>query len=220
MAIVGANGSGKSTLAKLLCDLLPPTRGTISWDGVDLADCDPALVRAQIAPVFQDYARYMLTIRQAIGLGDVERLDDEAGIRRAARQAGIDDLIESQPTGSTPASGKVFSGGIDLSIGQWQRLAIARALFRDAPVVILDEPSASLDPRAEADLFDLLHSLCHDRIVIFVSHRFATVRSADVVMVLDQGDVVEMGSHDELMAAGGLYHDLFKLQAERYGLTA
>ena len=113
----------------------------------------------------------------------------------------------------------MFTDGIDLSIGQWQRLAIARALFRDAPVVLLDEPSASLDPRAEADLFDLLQSLCHDRIVIFVSHRFATVRSADVVLVLDQGEVVEMGSHDELMAADGLYHDLFNLQADRYGLA-
>ena len=98
-------------------------------------------------------------------------------------------------------------------------MAIARALFRDAPVVLLDEPSASLDPRAEADLFDLLRSLCHDRIVIFVSHRFATVRSADVVLVLDQGEVVETGSHDELMAAGGLYHDLFELQATRYGMA-
>jgi ATP-binding cassette subfamily B protein len=106
-----------------------------------------------------------------------------------------------------------------VSIGQWQRLAIARALFRDAPVVVLDEPTASLDPRAEADLFDLLHILCHDRLVVFVSHRFATVRSADVVLVLNQGDVAQLGSHDELMTTGGLYRDLFTLQAERYGLT-
>ena len=119
---------------------------------------------------------------------------------------------------STRYLGKAFAGGVDLSIGQWQRLAIARALFRDAPVVVLDEPSASLDPRAESELFDLLHTLCRDRIVMFVSHRFATVRTADVVMVLDQGDVAEMGAHDELMAKGGLYHDLFELQAQRYGL--
>jgi ATP-binding cassette subfamily B protein len=218
MAVVGANGSGKSTLAKLLCQLLPPTRGTISWDGVDLAECDPALVRAQIAPVFQDYSRYMLTIRRAIGLGDTERLGDEEAIRRAADQAGLSSFLESQTAGLDTRLGKAFSGGIDLSGGEWQRLAIARALFRDAPMVVLDEPSASLDPRAEADLFDLLQSMCADRIVIFVSHRFATVRTADVVMVLDQGDVVEMGSHDELMAAGALYYDLFNLQAERYGL--
>jgi ATP-binding cassette subfamily B protein len=219
MAIVGANGSGKSTLAKLLCDLLRPTRGTVSWNGIDLADCDPDLVRAQIAPVFQDFTRYWLTIRQAIGLGDTARLDDEAGIRRAADQAGVGELIDSYPEGLETRLGKMFTDGIDVSGGQWQRLAIARALFRDAPVVVLDEPSASLDPQAEADLFDLLHLLCHDRIVLFVSHRFATVRSADVVMVLDQGDVVEMGTHDELIASRGLYHDLFRLQADRYGLA-
>ena len=114
--------------------------------------------------------------------------------------------------------GKAFSGGVDISEGQWQRVAIARALFRDAPVVVLDEPSASLDPQAESELFELLHAMCDDRIVVYVSHRFATVRSADVVMVLDQGEVVEIGSHDDLMALGGLYCDLFTLQAERYGL--
>jgi ATP-binding cassette subfamily B protein len=219
MAVVGANGSGKSTLAKLLCVLLPPSTGAIAWDGVDLAGCDPGLVRRQIAPVFQDFARYLLTIRHAIALGDTERLDDEIGIVRAAERAGVDELVASHAEGLDLRLGKVFAGGTDISIGQWQRLAIARALFRDAPVLILDEPSASLDPRAEADLFDLLQSLCHDRIVIFVSHRFATVRSADVVLVLDQGEVVETGSHDELMSAGGLYSDLFNLQADRYGLA-
>jgi ATP-binding cassette subfamily B protein len=219
MAVVGANGSGKSTLAKLLCDLLPPTRGTIAWDGVDLAECDPARVREQIAPVFQDYAQYMVTIRRSIGLGDVRRLDDDAGIREAAERAGVADLINAQAQGLEARLGKAFSEGIDLSGGQWQRVAIARALFRDTPVVILDEPSASLDPRAETDLFDLLQTMCADRLVIFVSHRFATVRSADVVMVLDQGEVAEIGSHDELMARRGLYRDLFELQATRYGMT-
>jgi ATP-binding cassette subfamily B protein len=218
MAVVGANGSGKSTLAKLVGGLLRPAAGSVRWDGVDIAGCDPQLVRAQIAPVFQDFARYMLTIRRAIGLGDTTRLDDEPAIRLAARRAGVDDVIESHREGLDTRLGKAF-GGTDLSIGQWQRLAIARALFRDAAVVLLDEPSASLDPRAEAELFDLLHSLCHDRIVLFISHRFATVRSADVVMVLEQGEVVEIGSHDELMAAQGLYHDLFELQAERYGIA-
>jgi ATP-binding cassette subfamily B protein len=218
MAVVGANGSGKSTLAKLLCGLLPPARGTIRWDGVDLAGCDPSLVRAQIAPVFQDYARYMLTIRNAIALGDTTRLDDEEGILRAATEVGLDELIDSLPEGLDARLGKGFSGGTDISVGQWQRLAIARALFRDAPVVLLDEPSASLDPHAEAELFDLLHSICSDRIVIFISHRFATVRSADKVLVLDQGQIVEIGPHEELMAARGLYSDLFQLQAERYGL--
>ena len=219
MAVVGANGSGKTTLAKLVCDLLAPTRGSIQWDGVDLRACDPSLVRAQIAPVFQDFARYMVTIRRVIGLGDSDRIDDEQAIWAAAQQVGMAEVIESLPSGLDTRLGKAFLDGTDLSIGQWQRLAIARALFRDAPVILLDEPSASLDPRAEAELFDLLQTLCEDRIVIFVSHRFATVRSADVVLVLDQGEVVEMGSHDELMAADGLYHDLFNLQADRYGFT-
>lgn len=219
MAVVGANGSGKSTLAKLLCGLLPPTRGFVEWDGIDLATCDPDLVRSQMAPVFQDFSRYMLTIRQAIGLGDVAALDDEDRILRAAEWSGVDDLVASRAEGLDARLGKMFSGGTDISIGQWQRLAIARAFFRDAPVVIMDEPSASLDPRAEAELFDLLQTLCADRIVIFVSHRFATVRTADVVLVLDQGEVVELGTHDELMTAHGLYRDLFTLQADRYGFA-
>lgn len=220
MAIVGANGSGKTTLAKLLCDLLPPSRGAVKWDGVDVATCDPGLVRAQIAPVFQDFAQYRLTIRRSIGLGDIERLDDNRAIRDAAKQVGVDELIDSLPGGLEARLGKMFTDGADISIGQWQRLAIARALFRDAPVVVLDEPSASLDPHAEAELFDLLHELCADRIVIFVSHRFATVTSADVVMVMDQGEIVEMGPHDQLMANRGLYSDMFTVQAERYGLVS
>jgi ATP-binding cassette, subfamily B, bacterial len=218
LAVVGANGSGKSTLMKLLCGLLPPTRGSISWDGVDIARCDPELVRASIAPVFQDYARFLLPLRDAIGLGRVDHLGDVEAIREAAARAGVDYLFDALPGGADARLGKLFTGGTDLSIGQWQRLAIARAFFRDAPIVILDEPSASLDPRGEAELFDLLRQLGDDRIVIFVSHRFATVRSADLVMVMDQGEVVELGSHDELMALGGLYQDLFELQAERYGL--
>lgn len=219
IAIVGANGSGKTTLTKVICGLLHPTRGTVAWDGVDIGRCDPERVRAQIAPVFQDYATYLLTIRQAVGLGDPSRLDDENRILDAISRAGLSDFVSNLPRGLDTQLGKAFTDGIDLSQGQWQRLAIARAFFRDAPVVILDEPSASLDPRAEADLFDLLQSLGADRIVLFVSHRFATVRSADLVMVLDQGEIVQMGSHDELMLSGGIYRDLFTLQAERYGFA-
>jgi ATP-binding cassette subfamily B protein len=219
LAIVGANGSGKSTLAKLLCGLLPPSRGVIRWDGVDLATCDPDQVRRRISPVFQDFARFELALRHAIGLGDVDRLDDLDAIRLAADHAGMLDVLESLPDGADTVLGKAFTGGTDLSIGQWQRVAIARAYFRDAPIVIFDEPSASLDPKAESDLFDRLQALCRDRIVIYVSHRFATVRSADLVLVMDGGQVVESGPHEALMANGGLYRDLFNLQADRYGLT-
>lgn len=220
MAIVGANGSGKTTLAKMLCGLLPPTRGTIRWDGIDLAGCDPSLVRAGIAPVFQDFSQFALPVRHVIGLGDVERIDDDEAIRSAAERAELTEVIDALPCGLDARLGKTFSGGTDLSVGQWQRMAIARAHLRDAPVVVLDEPSASLDPRAEAQLFDLLHRLYRDRIVIFVSHRFATVRSADTVLVLDEGNVVEVGAHAELMERRGVYRDLFELQATRFGLDA
>ncbi len=217
IAVVGANGSGKTTLSKLICGLLPIERGAVRWDGVDIATCDPELVRSQIAPVFQDYLPYMLTLRQVVGLGDVTRMNDEVGIMKAIEEVGLGELVEAHDAGLDVRLGKMYTDGIDLSVGQWQRLAIARALFRDAPILVLDEPSASLDPRAEAELFDLLHSLCTDRMVLFVSHRFATVRSADVVVVLDHGAVVEMGQHDELMEAGGLYRELFEVQAARYG---
>ncbi|NNE11587.1 MAG: ABC transporter ATP-binding protein [Ilumatobacter sp.] len=217
MAVVGANGSGKSTLAKLVCGLLAPARGAVSWDGVDIGTCDPDLVRAQIAPVFQDFGAYLLRVDQVIGLGDTERLDHEGDIAEAARRSGLLPALERLPHGLSTRLGKAFTDGVDLSGGQWQRLAIARALFRDAPVLVLDEPSASLDPQGEAELFDLLHQICDDRIVVFVSHRFATVRDADAVLVMDQGRVVEFGSHDELMTAGGMYRDLFTLQASRFG---
>lgn len=165
--------------------------------------------------MFQDFGAYMFEVERVIGLGDVDRLGDRAGIEEAARRAGLWPAIERLPLGL----GTTFSDGVDLSGGQWQRLAIARALFGDAPVLVLDEPTASLDPRGEAELFDVLHELCHDRIVIFVSHRFATVRSADAVLVMDQGAVVEQGSHDELMAARGMYHNLFTIRADRFGHT-
>lgn len=219
MAIVGANGSGKSTLAKLICGLLTPTRGDVCWDGVPLSECDPSLVRAQIAPVFQDFVMYLLTVKRAVGLGDVTRLDQTEKIRQAVDRAGLGEFVDGLPAGLDTRLGKAFEDGIDVSGGQWQRLAIARALFRDAPVVVLDEPSASLDPHAEAKLFDLLHEMCRDRIVVFVSHRFSTVRAADVVMVLEEGEVVEMGSHRELMTADGLYSEMFRLQADRYQET-
>ena len=219
MAIVGANGSGKIDAGQAAVRPAPAGRGAVAWDGVDLARCDPALVRAQIAPVFQDFARYMLTIRQAIGLGDAvapRRRGAASGGRRAGRGRRAD--RPPRRTASTPASARCSPAAPTSRSGSGSGWRSPGRCSATRPIVVLDEPSASLDPRAEADLFDLLHSLCDDRIVIFVSHRFATVRSADVVLVLDQGDVVEMGSHDELMAPGGLYHDLFKLQAERYGL--
>lgn len=216
VAVVGANGSGKTTLAKLLAGLLQPTEGRITWDGVDLATCDPTLVRRVVAPVFQDFTRLELTLGEAIAFGDVERLDDTAAIEAAVTRAGLEDFVAGYPQGLATPLGKAFTGGTDLSGGEWQRLAIARAFYRDAAVMILDEPSAALDPLAEADLLTRMVAESGDRLVVFIAHRFATVRDADMILVMDEGRLVDVGSHGELMERGGLYADLFAIQASRY----
>jgi ATP-binding cassette, subfamily B, bacterial len=216
VAIVGPNGAGKSTLAKLLCGLLPPTRGRIAWDDVDTDRCDPAAVRRLVAPVFQDFTRFEHTAREAIGFGDLDRVDDEAGIQAAAERAGVEEFLRALPAGFDTRLSTSFSEGTELSVGQWQRLAIARAFFRDAPLVVMDEPAAALDPRAERDLFDRLHDLGRDRMVLFISHRFATVHRADHILVMLEGQVAERGTHQELMALRGLYAELYTLQAEQF----
>ena len=217
IAIVGPNGAGKSTLAKLLCGLLPPASGRISWDGVDIAEYSPASVRAQVTPVFQDFTRFEHSAREAIGFGDIDRLGDDDGIRRAAQRAGADGFIEELPAGYDTRLSTSFTDGIELSVGQWQRVAVARAFFRDAPLVVMDEPAAALDALAERDLFERLALLGRDRMVVFISHRFATVRRADQILVLLDGRVVERGAHDELMALGGVYAELYSIQSEQFG---
>ncbi|NED95086.1 ABC transporter ATP-binding protein [Phytoactinopolyspora alkaliphila] len=216
VALVGENGSGKTTLAKLLAALYEPTSGTISWDGTDISTYSRPHLRRSIAVVFQDFVRYHLTARENIGLGRPERLDDEAAIAAAAQRAGIHHAIDALPQGMDTMLSKMFKGGRDLSGGQWQRIALARAFFRDAPFVILDEPSASLDARAEHALFQSLRDLLGGRTVLFISHRFSTVRTADRIYVLGDGRVTEQGTHDELMALDGHYAELFRLQAAAY----
>lgn len=216
VALVGENGSGKTTLAKLLATLYQPASGTIRWDGVDVAGYQRTGLRDSIALIFQDFIRYQLTARENIGFGRVENVDDNARVADAARQAGADDYIEQLPDGYETILSRMFRGGRDLSLGQWQRVAIARAFFRNAPFVILDEPTASLDPRAEYELFESLRELLAGRTVLFISHRLSTVRSADRIYVLHQGEVIEHGTHDELMAGGGRYAELFSLQAAAY----
>jgi ABC-type multidrug transport system fused ATPase/permease subunit len=216
VALVGENGSGKTTLAKLLAGLYQPDHGAIRWDGMDMSTVDPDEWRSQVAVIFQDFARFHLTVAENIGLGRVATIGDDRAIHAAAEQAGADRFVEALPEKYATMLGPEFMGGTDLSVGQWQRIALARAFFRAAPFVVLDEPTAALDPRAEQDLFDRIRSLLSGRTVLLISHRFSSVRSADRIYVLDGGTVVEHGSHEELMALGGLYAELFTLQAAAY----
>ena len=214
VALVGENGSSKTTLAKLLCRLYLPEQGRVLWDGVDTATVDPDGLRRSVAVIFQDFLHYALPASENIGMGRHQRIGDAEAIRGAALHAGADDFLAKLPKGYETVLGPEFEGGKELSVGQWRRVALARAFFRDAPFIILDEPTAALDARAEHELFESIRTLCRGRSVLLISHRF--VRSADRIYVLDGGRVVESGSHDELMALGGRYADLFTLQASAY----
>jgi ATP-binding cassette subfamily B protein len=216
IALVGENGSGKTTLAKLLCRLYLPQSGRILWDSIDIAHVDPADLRRSIAVLFQDFSSYRLPGADNIAVGRCERADDRAGIVAAATKAGADSFLAALPNGYDSMLGPEFEGGTDLSVGQWQRVALARAFFRDAPFIILDEPTASLDARAEHELFDRIRTLFAGRTVLLISHRFSTVRSADRIYVLANGRLTEQGTHAELMALGGHYAELFTLQASSY----
>lgn len=216
LALVGENGAGKTTLVKLLARLYDPDEGRILLDGRDLRDYDLEDLRANIGVIFQDFVRYHLTVAENIGVGQIEAMDDRARIERAAHSGGADEVAGSLPLGYDQLIGRRFKTGVDLSGGQWQKVAIARGYMRDAQVMILDEPTAALDARAEFEVFQRFRELSEQRTAVLISHRFSSVRMADRILVLAEGRLEASGTHDELMAAGGRYAELFELQAAGY----
>ncbi|TWT23194.1 ABC transporter ATP-binding protein [Luteimonas marina] len=216
LALVGENGAGKTTLVKLLARLYDPDEGRILLDGRDLRDYDIDALRANIGVIFQDFVRYHLTAGENIGVGQIDRMDDRARIEDAARRAMADEVVDSLPNGYDQLIGRRFKTGVDLSGGQWQKIAIARAYMRDAQVMILDEPTAALDARSEFEVFQRFKELSDDRTAVLISHRFSSVRMADRILVLAEGKVEASGTHEQLMAQGGRYAELFELQAAGY----
>lgn len=216
LALVGENGAGKTTIVKLLVHLYEPTEGRILLDGVPLCDYDPEDLRNQIGVIFQDYYRFAFTAAENIAVGDIAQSDNQPLIAEAARKSLADAVIAQLPAGYAQMLGKRFRDGVELSGGQWQKVALARAYMRDAQLIVLDEPTAALDARAENEVFLRFAELIAGKTGVIISHRFSTVRMADRILVLDDGQVAELGSHDELLRHGGIYAELFRLQAKGY----
>ncbi len=217
LALVGENGSGKTTMIKLLTRLYAPTSGRVTLDGLDLSEWEPTALRHRIGVIFQDFARYQMLVGENIGAGDAEAWDDESRWAMAAEAGMAAPFIESMPDTYRTQLGRWFAGGRELSGGQWQKIALSRAFMRrGADILVLDEPTAAMDAEAEAQVFSHVRRLAADKITVLISHRFSTVRMADHIVVLDQGRVVEQGSHTELLQAGNRYATLFELQAAGY----
>ena len=216
MALVGQNGAGKTTIVKLLARLYDPTKGRVLLDGKDLRDYDLPDFRSSVSVVFQDFFRYDISAADNVGLGRVEAIGERPLVEAAAQQAGADDIIAGLPKGYETILGKTFDEGVDLSGGEWQHLAIARAFMSDAQLLILDEPTAAVDALRENRLYQQLEDVAKSKTVVFISHRFSTVRMADTIVVVDNGRCIERGSHEELMAQEGKYAKMFSTQAARY----
>jgi ATP-binding cassette subfamily B protein len=216
VALIGENGSGKTTLMKLLCRFYDPSQGSISLDGIDLRRFKKTDLRGEISVLFQDYARYHMTARENIRFGDVRLPAGDEKILQAARQSGADEVIASLPYGYETVLGKWFQDGEELSIGEWQKIALARAFVGHSQIIVLDEPTSSLDTETESSVFQKIRQWAEGRTILLVSHRFSTVRMADLICVLKEGRIVESGSHDELMHLSGIYARLFETQARIY----
>jgi ATP-binding cassette subfamily B protein len=216
IALIGENGAGKTTLVKLLARLYDPTDGQILLDGVDLREYSVEDLRKEIGVIFQDYMRYELLAKENIGFGKIEDLADQSRIERAAQKSLAFQVIGKLPLGYDQMIGRRFEGGVDLSGGEWQKFALARAYMRDAQLLILDEPTATLDARAEFEVFRRFAELTQGRMAVLISHRFSTVRMADRILVLEGGQIREQGTHNQLRALGGRYEELFELQAAGY----
>jgi ATP-binding cassette subfamily B protein len=216
VAVVGRNGAGKTTLIKLLCRLYDPVEGRILLDGIDIREFDPDDLRSQVGAMFQDYVTYQATARENIGLGSLDHLEDEGAVSVAARRGGAEELVEKLPGAWGTMLGKWFDEGVNLSGGEWQKVALSRAFMRDVPILVLDEPTSALDAQAEYELFERLQQLTRGRTAVYISHRFSTVRRADRILFLEHGELVEKGTHHELIALNGRYARLFRMQASAY----
>lgn len=217
VALAGPNGAGKSTLVRLLTRLYDPDSGVIKYDGADIRNIDPDAYRKQFSVVFQDFMLYNMGAGENIRIGDIEAVDAERRIRDAASVSGVHDLINNLPSGYDTVIGNLFDDSRELSWGEWQKLALSRALFRNAPVLILDEPSSALDSDTEYEIFSRLRDIVRGRTTILISHRFTNVALADRIIVISNGEVSETGTHDELMKSGGVYHRMYTKQTGRFG---
>jgi ATP-binding cassette, subfamily B, bacterial len=216
IALVGENGAGKTTLVKLLCRLYDPNSGRITVEGVDMRSFDPIAWRRQISVIFQDFCQYNLSVSENIWLGNIDAESDDGQVTRAACASGVDAIVQNLAKGYDTVLGSWFEDGQELSIGQWQKVALARAFMRDAAIIVLDEPTSSLDALAEAELFERFRALLAGRTAILISHRFSTVHMADRIYVLDRHRIIEQGTHTELVRQNGLYARMYRAQSEHY----
>jgi len=215
-SLVGENGAGKSTLIKLILRFYDVTEGEILINGVNIKEINLNDWHKKIGALFQDFIKYQFTLKENVIYGNLAKRNDISAIKETIQKAGVDSYLKDLPNGIDQIVGKTFEDGVDLSGGQWQKLALARVFFRDASILILDEPTSAIDAKAEYEIFQNVQKLQKDKTVVIISHRFSTVRHADRILVLEEGKILEEGNHDELMKKKGLYAELFEIQAQGY----